>query len=158
MNIKITGTGSYIPEIVQDNSKFLDRNFFDNEGNRIETKNEEIIEKIKQDNLPKGDLFGSARIAGIMAAKKTSELIPLCHNLVISSIEIEIKLIKNDVHVLSKVKCDGKTGAEMEALTAVSVSCLTIYDMLKGLDKNTFISNIQLLKKSGGKSGDWKRK
>ena len=113
---------------------------------------------IKQDNLPKGDLFGSARIAGIMAAKKTSELIPLCHNLVISSIEIEIKLIKNDVHVLSKVKCDGKTGVEMEALTAVSVSCLTIYDMLKGLDKNTFISNIQLLKKSGGKSGDWKRK
>ena len=70
----------------------------------------------------------------------------------------EIKLIKNDIHVLSKVKCDGKTGVEMEALTAVSVSCLTIYDMLKGLDKNTFISNIQLLKKSGGKSGDWKRK
>ena len=116
------------------------------------------IEKIKKDNLPKGDLFGTARIAGIMAAKKTSELIPLCHNLLISSVEIEIKLVKNDIYVLSSVKCDGKTGVEMEALTAVSVSCLTIYDMLKGLDKNAFIANIQLLEKSGGKSGDWKRK
>tara|TARA_B100000902_G_scaffold9256_1_gene11549 strand:+ start:655 stop:1125 length:471 start_codon:yes stop_codon:yes gene_type:complete len=116
------------------------------------------IEKIKKDKLPKGDLFGTARIAGIMAAKKTSELIPLCHNLLISSVKIEIKLVKNDIYVLSSVKCDGKTGVEMEALTAVSVSCLTIYDMLKGLDKNTFIANIQLLEKSGGKSGDWKRK
>ena len=116
------------------------------------------IEKIKKDKLPKGDLFGTARIAGIMAAKKTSELIPLCHNLLISSVKIEIKLVKNDIYVLSTVKCDGKTGVEMEALTAVSVSCLTIYDMLKGLDKNAFISNIQLLEKSGGKSGDWKRK
>ena len=116
------------------------------------------IEKIKKDKLPKGDLFGTARIAGIMAAKKTSELIPLCHNLLISSVKIEIKLVKNDIYVLSSVKCDGKTGVEMEALTAVSVSCLTIYDMLKGLDKNAFISNIQLLEKSGGKSGDWKRK
>lgn len=116
------------------------------------------IEKIKKDKLPKGDLFGTARIAGIMAAKKTSELIPLCHNLPLSSVKIEIKLVKNDIYVLSSVKCDGKTGVEMEALTAVSVSCLTIYDMLKGLDKNAFISNIQLLEKSGGKSGDWKRK
>ena len=116
------------------------------------------IEKIKKDKLPKGDLFGTARIAGIMAAKKTSELIPLCHNLPLSSVKIEIKLVKNDIYVLSTVKCDGKTGVEMEALTAVSVSCLTIYDMLKGLDKNAFISNIQLLEKSGGKSGDWKRK
>ena len=116
------------------------------------------IEKIKKDKLPKGDLFGTARIAGIMAAKKTSELIPLCHNLLLSSVKIEIKLVKNDIYVLSSVKCDGKTGVEMEALTAVSVSCLTIYDMLKGLDKNAFIANIQLLEKSGGKSGDWKRK
>ena len=116
------------------------------------------IEKIKKDKLPKGDLFGTARIAGIMAAKKTSELIPLCHNLLISSVKIEIKLVKNDIYVLSSVKCDGKTRVEMEALTAVSVSCLTIYDMLKGLDKNAFIANIQLLEKSGGKSGDWKRK
>ena len=103
--------------------------------------NEEIIEKIKKDNLPKGDLFGTARIAGIMAAKKTSELIPLCHNLIISSIEIEIKLIKNDIHVLSKVKCDGKTGVEMDALTADSVSCMTIYYIIKRIDKNTLITN-----------------
>ena len=116
------------------------------------------IEKIKKNNLPKGDLFNTARIAGIMAAKKTSELIPLCHNLPISSVKIEIKLVKNDIYVLSTVKCEGKTGVEMEALTGVSVSCLTIYDMLKGLDKNAFITNIQLLEKGGGKSGDWKRK
>ena len=116
------------------------------------------IKKIKKDNLPKGDLFGTARIAGIMAAKKTSELIPLCHNLSISSVIIEIKLVKNDIYVLGTVKCDGKTGVEMEALTSVSVSCLTIYDMLKGLDKDASITNIQLLEKSGGKSGDWKRK
>ena len=115
------------------------------------------IEKIKKDKLPKGDLFGTARIAGIMAAKKTSELIPLCHNLVISSIEIEIKLIKNDVHVLSKVKCDGKTGVEMEALTSVSVALLTIYDMCKSFSKNLSISQIMLLKKSGGKSGNWSK-
>ena len=120
--------------------------------------NEATIEKIKKNNLPKGDLFGTARFAGIMAAKKTSELIPLCHNLPISHIKIDIQLIKNDIYVLSTIKCDGKTGVEMEALTAVSVSCLTIYDMLKGLDKSAFISNIQLLEKSGGKSGDWKRK
>lgn len=116
------------------------------------------IEQIKKNNLPKGDLFNTARIAGIMAAKKTSELIPLCHNLPISSVKIEIKLVKNDIYVLSTVKCEGKTGVEMEALTGVSVSCLTIYDMLKGLDKNAFITNIQLLEKGGGKSGDWKRK
>ena len=115
------------------------------------------IEKIKKDNLPKGDLFGTARIAGIMAAKKTSDLIPLCHNLPISSVKIEIKLVKNDIYVKGTVKCDDKTGVEMEALTAVSVSCLTIYDMLKGLDKNAFIANIQLVEKSGGNSGDWKR-
>ena len=115
------------------------------------------IEKIKKDNLPKGDLFGTARIAGIMAAKKTSDLIPLCHNLPISSVKIEIKLVKNNIYVKGTVKCDGKTGVEMEALTAVTVSCLTIYDMLKGLDKNAFIANIQLVEKSGGNSGDWKR-
>ena len=120
--------------------------------------NEATIEKIKKNNLPKGDLFGTARFAGIMAAKKTSELIPLCHSLPISHAKIDIKLIKNDIYVLSTIKCHGKTGVEMEALTAVSVSCLTIYDMLKGLDKSAFISNIQLLEKSGGKSGDWKRK
>ena len=115
------------------------------------------IEKIKKDNLPKGDLFGTARIAGIMAAKKTSELIPLCHNLPISSVKIEIKLVKNDIYVLGTVKCDGKTGVEMEALTAVSASALTIYDMCKSIDRAMEIREIKLIKKSGGKSGDWNR-
>ena len=116
------------------------------------------IEKIKKDKLPKGDLFGTARIAGIMAAKKTSELIPLCHNLLISSVKIEIKLVKNDIYVLSSVKCDGKTGVEMEALTAVSVASLTIYDMCKSVDREMVISDIKLIHKSGGKSGEFNAK
>ena len=118
------------------------------------------FKKIISDQSPKGSIFNTAILAGTLAAKKTHELIPLCHNINLSSINIDFKIItkNSSVEVNSIVKSGYKTGVEMEALTAVSVSCLTIYDMLKGLDKNTFISNIQLLKKSGGKSGDWKRK
>jgi|TARA_B100000767_G_scaffold144353_1_gene136197 cyclic pyranopterin phosphate synthase len=114
-------------------------------------------ETILKGNLDKGDLFGSARIAGIMAAKKTSELIPLCHIISISSINIEITLIKNNIYVVSEVSNKGQTGVEMEALTAVSVSCLTIYDMIKGIDRGATISQIQLTNKYGGKSGEWSR-
>ena len=115
------------------------------------------IETIKKGNLDKGDLFGSARIAGIMAAKKTSDLIPLCHILSISSINIDITIIKNNIHISCEVINKGKTGVEMEALTAVSVSCLTIYDMIKGIDREATISQIKLTNKSGGKSGEWSR-
>jgi len=115
------------------------------------------IEIIRQGNLDKGDLFGTARIAGIMAAKKTSDLIPLCHILSISSINIDITIIKNNIHISCEVINKGKTGVEMEALTAVSVSCLTIYDMIKGIDREATISQIKLTNKSGGKSGEWSR-
>lgn len=115
------------------------------------------IEAIKKGNLDKGDLFGSARIAGIMAAKKTSDLIPLCHILSISSINIDITIIRNNIHISCEVINKGQTGVEMEALTAVSVSCLTIYDMIKGIDREAIISEIKLINKSGGKSGEWSR-
>ena len=115
------------------------------------------IEIIRQGNLDKGDLFGTARIAGIMAAKKTSDLIPLCHILSISSINIDITIIKNNIHISCEVINKGKTVVEMEALTAVSVSCLTIYDMIKGIDREATISQIKLTNKSGGKSGEWSR-
>ena len=115
------------------------------------------IETIKKGNLDKGDLFGSARIAGIMAAKKTSDLIPLCHILSISSINSDITIIRNNIHISCEVINKGQTGVEMEALTAVSVSCLTIYDMIKGIDREAIISEIKLINKSGGKSGEWSR-
>ena len=121
------------------------------------TVKESTVKTILEGKLPKGDLFGSARIAGIMAAKKTSELIPLCHILPISSVSIEINIIKCDIHITAEVTNKGQTGVEMEALTAVSISCLTIYDMLKGIDRGETISKIQLIRKNGGKSGKWIR-
>ena len=121
------------------------------------TVKESTVKTILEGKLPKGDLFGSARIAGIMAAKKTSELIPLCHILPISSVTIQINIIKCDIHITAEVTNKGQTGVEMEALTAVSISCLTIYDMLKGIDRGATISKIQLIRKSGGKSGKWIR-
>ena len=121
------------------------------------TVKKSTIETITEGNLDKGDLFGSARIAGIMAAKKTSDLIPLCHILSISSISIDITIIKNNIHISCEVTNKGQTGVEIEALTAVSVSCLTIYDMIKGIDREATISQIKLTNKSGGKSGEWSR-
>jgi len=121
------------------------------------TVKESTVKTILEGKLPKGDLFGSARIAGIMAAKKTSELIPLCHILPISSVTIQINIIKCDIHITAEVTNKGQTGVEMEALTAVSISCLTIYDMLKGIDRGATISKIQLIRKNGGKSGKWIR-
>ena len=107
----------------------------------------------------KGDVFGVARVAGIMAAKKTSELIPLCHPLPLSSISVEIT--PDDalpgLRVLAEASVTGKTGVEMEALTAVSVACLTIYDMLKAADRGMRIEGVELVEKRGGKSGDWRR-
>ena len=121
------------------------------------TVKESTVKTILDGKLPKGDLFGSARIAGIMAAKKTSELIPLCHILPISSVNIEINITECNIHITADVTSKGQTGVEMEALTAVSISCLTIYDMLKGIDRAATISKIQLISKNGGKSGKWLR-
>ena len=116
---------------------------------------EEVSELIKNNNLPKGDLFSTVRIAGIMASKKVSELIPLCHPLNIESINIEIEHIKNQIVITSEVKITHKTGVEMEALTAVSVAALTVIDMVKAIDPSSKIIEVKVLEKSGGKSGHW---
>jgi len=118
----------------------------------------EALKAITADNLEKGDLFNTARIAGIIAAKKTSELIPLCHPLSISKIDIYFNIKDDGIEVVTNVSIEGKTGVEMEALTATSIACLTIYDMIKSIDKESEITSIRLISKSGGKSGNWKRK
>ena len=104
----------------------------------------------------KGDVGAVAEIAGIMAAKRTSELIPLCHPLTLSKVEVIVEPATEGLAVTARVKTRGQTGAEMEALTAVSVACLTIYDMLKSADKGMVIEQVRLLEKTGGKSGDWR--
>ena len=117
--------------------------------------NKETFLLVKDGNTAKGDVFGIARIAGILAAKKTHELIPLCHPISISSIKINFELDENKylIKIISDCKLNDKTGLEMEALTSVSIAALTIYDMCKAVDKNIIISDIKLLEKSGGKSG-----
>ncbi|MGZ9086413.1 MAG: cyclic pyranopterin monophosphate synthase MoaC [Rhodoplanes sp.] len=107
----------------------------------------------------KGDVFGVARVAGIMAAKKTSDLIPLCHPLPLSSISVEITADESlpGLRVLAEASVTGRTGVEMEALTAVSIACLTIYDMLKAADRGMRLEGVELVEKRGGKSGDWRR-
>jgi cyclic pyranopterin phosphate synthase len=104
----------------------------------------------------KGDVRAVAEIAGVMAAKKTSELIPLCHPLAISKVEVSVEPADGGMAVTARVKTTGQTGVEMEALTAVSVACLTVYDMLKAADKGMVIQDVRLVSKTGGKSGDWK--
>lgn len=119
----------------------------------------ETLTLITTGQIPKGDVFSCARIAGIMAAKKTFELIPMCHPLPINGINIElIAEAPNKVRILASVKCDYKTGVEMEALTAASVAALTIYDMCKAVDKEMEIGEICVLKKTGGKSGTFIKK
>lgn len=113
---------------------------------------------IRDGATPKGDVLAAARIAGIMAAKRTPELIPLCHTLLLTkaAVEFEIDELESRVLITATVRCNGQTGVEMEALTAVSVAALTIYDMAKALDKAMVIGAIRLLEKRGGKSGDWR--
>lgn len=120
---------------------------------------EEAMGSLIQGNLKKGDAMGVARVAGIMGAKKTSELIPLCHPLPITKVTVDLypDLLKNEVIITATVKTRGQTGVEMEALTAVTTAALTLYDMLKAVDKGITISDIQLDEKQGGKSGTWKR-
>jgi cyclic pyranopterin phosphate synthase len=103
----------------------------------------------------KGDVRAVAEIAGVMAAKQTSNLIPLCHPLAISKVEVSVEPADGGMAVTARVKTTGQTGVEMEALTAVSVACLTVYDMLKAADKGMVIQDIRLVSKTGGKSGDW---
>ena len=106
---------------------------------------------------PKGDPLEVARIAGIMAAKRTAELIPMCHPLPLSRVDVEVRLCENGVAITSKVTTTAETGVEMEAMVAASITALTIYDMTKGMDKGIEIRDIVLERKSGGKSGDYRR-
>jgi cyclic pyranopterin phosphate synthase len=112
---------------------------------------------IRAGSVAKGDALATARIAGIMAAKKTSDLIPLCHPLPLSSVTIDLALDETGVTVTATAATESQTGVEMEALTAASVALLTLYDMAKALDKSMTIENVRLLSKTGGKSGDWTR-
>ena len=116
------------------------------------------LDLIVSGNAKKGDVLGSARIAGIMAAKRTSELIPLCHPLALSKVEVDISPERGGLRVRSTVKVKGPTGVEMEALTAVSVACLTIYDMVKAVERGMRIEGIRLIEKSGGRSGHYRAK
>lgn len=118
----------------------------------------EALGLIKKGNLKKGDPLEVARIAGIMGAKRTHELIPLCHPLLLTNIEVNLNLTESGIEIESKVVCVGKTGVEMEALTAVSVAALTIYDMCKAVDKKMTIGDILLVKKTGGRSGKFERR
>ena len=111
---------------------------------------------IESGSAKKGDVLGVARIAGIMAAKKTSDLIPLCHPLQISKVTLDLEADRKGVTATATVRISGQTGVEMEALTAVSVALLTVYDMAKALDKGMIIRDIRLIEKTGGKSGDWR--
>jgi cyclic pyranopterin monophosphate synthase len=117
----------------------------------------DALDAIREGTAKKGDVLATARIAGIMAAKKTPELIPLCHPLMLSKVSIDFAFEESGIRVNALVQLTGQTGVEMEAMTAVSVTLLTIYDMAKAIDKGMVISGIQLLSKTGGKSGEWSR-
>jgi cyclic pyranopterin phosphate synthase len=124
----------------------------------------ETVKKLRRGSLPKGDALAAAHVAGIQAAKRTHELIPMCHPLMLTSVELRFTIesaMKRPgwaVKILASVKTTGRTGVEMEALTAVTVAALTIYDMCKALDRNIMIGEVVLLSKTGGRSGDYRRK
>ncbi len=123
------------------------------------TMKPETFNLIMDKKIAKGDVLGVARVAGIMAAKKTSELVPMCHPLNLNSVKIDYEDNNQDsIEIMSEVKVSGKTGVEMEALTAVSICALTIYDMCKSADRSMIISDVYIIKKSGGKSGTFVRK
>ena len=117
----------------------------------------ETLRAIRDSELAKGDALGVARVAGIMAAKRTSELIPLCHPLPISSVAVDFELLEAGVRILATARVTGRTGVEMEALTAAAVAGLTVIDMVKSIEPGVWLEAVRLLEKSGGKSGVWKR-
>ena len=115
----------------------------------------QALSAIRDGNAPKGDVLATARIAGIMAAKKTAELIPLCHPLALDSVTLDFAIEADAVRATATASLSGRTGVEMEAMTACSIALLTIYDMAKAVDKAMVIEGVRLLSKSGGKSGSW---
>jgi cyclic pyranopterin phosphate synthase len=114
--------------------------------------------KAVREGTPKGDALQVARVAGIMAAKRTSELIPLCHPLPLTSVSVDFEYVTGGVRVLARARVVGQTGVEMEALTAAAVAGLTLIDMTKGVERGVYLDSVRLLEKSGGRSGTWKRK
>lgn len=119
--------------------------------------NPDTMALIKSGGIKKGDVLAVAQVAGIMAAKKTSDIIPMCHPLMLSGVDITFELTDTDIHITATVKCKGSTGVEMEALSAVSTAALTVYDMCKAVQRDIEIQNIRLKYKSGGKSGVYQR-
>ena len=117
----------------------------------------EVVALLRGDGVPKGDALGVARVAGIMAAKRTPDLVPLCHPLAISGVTVDLAVADDAVEVVATVRTSDRTGVEMEALTAVTVACLTVVDMVKAVDKAASITDVRVLTKTGGKSGDWSR-
>jgi cyclic pyranopterin phosphate synthase len=115
------------------------------------------VSLLRGDGVPKGDALAVARVAGIMGAKRTADLIPLCHPLAISGVELDLEVLDEGVRVAATVRTTERTGVEMEALTAASVAALTVYDMVKAVDKLAVITDLRVERKSGGKSGDWSR-
>lgn len=118
---------------------------------------QELIKRISDKTVEKGDVLGVAQVAGIMATKKTSDMIPMCHPLMITGVDLSFKVNEDSIDAFCQVKCKGQTGVEMEALQGVSTALLTIYDMCKAIDKSMTISDIYLEYKDGGKSGEYKR-
>ncbi|MFJ5225257.1 cyclic pyranopterin monophosphate synthase MoaC [Streptomyces sp. NPDC088400] len=116
-----------------------------------------VVELLRGGGVPKGDALATARIAGIMGAKRTPELIPLCHPLAVSGVTLDLSVADDAVEILATVKTTDRTGVEMEALTAVSVAALTVVDMVKAVDKGAVITDVRVEEKTGGKSGDWTR-
>ncbi|MDT7757535.1 MAG: cyclic pyranopterin monophosphate synthase [Mycobacterium sp.] len=117
----------------------------------------DVVELIATGGLPKGDALATARVAGILAAKRTSDLIPLCHQLALTGVDVEFDIGATEVVITATVRTTDRTGVEMEALTAVSVAALTLYDMLKAVDPAATIDEIRVLRKDGGKTGSWQR-
>ena len=117
----------------------------------------DVVDRIARGDLPKGEALATARIAGIMGAKRTSDLVPMCHPLPLSGIELDLVPQDDRVEITARVRTQGVTGVEMEALTAVTVAALTLFDMIKAVDHLAVIDGVQVLAKSGGKSGDWTR-
>jgi cyclic pyranopterin monophosphate synthase len=117
----------------------------------------EVVSLISAGGLPKGDALATARVAGILAAKRTSELIPLCHQLAVTGVDVDFTVGESDIAITATVRSTDRTGVEMEALTAVSVAALTLYDMVKAVDPAAGIDDVRVLRKDGGRSGTWTR-
>ncbi len=117
-----------------------------------------VVGLLRGEGVPKGDALGVARVAGIMAAKKTPDLVPLCHPLAISGVGVDLIVVDDGIEIIATVRTTDRTGVEMEALTAVSVAALTVVDMVKAVDKGAVITDVRVESKSGGRSGDWRRR